>query len=78
MVLSRHMQYGSVPLFNITNKTFPTDQGYYLHRTGYRHLTVTSDGPKLLYNLTLPKPGSWFVSLYVETPTDKKVKKVRI
>ncbi|XP_052832353.1 post-GPI attachment to proteins factor 6 isoform X1 [Octopus bimaculoides] len=63
------LQYGSFPIINLTNKTFPNT--FYLKRTFSERFILRSDNRTTVINMDAPRHGPWFAAALLPNPNEK-------
>ena len=67
----RYMQYGSYPVVNPINETYPDK--FNLHRTALHHIAIALNETRHFYKIDRPLPGSWFAITFINDYVDEKL-----
>ena len=67
----RFLQYGSYPVINPLNETFPPH--FNTHRSHSHRIEVNTKDGGLGYTISKPLPGSWFTAVFIGKVKDDAI-----
>ena len=68
----RYLRYGSFPVINPKNETFPDSFQHY--EPTQENIVILSNNNSFTYELSRPKAGVWFFVTYLAGDSDDKIK----
>ncbi|XP_076346292.1 post-GPI attachment to proteins factor 6-like isoform X3 [Tachypleus tridentatus] len=73
LFIVRYLQYGSYPVINPQNETFPPQ--FHIHRQNLHHVTLQTDSEPVHLNISGPLAGDWFAVAFVAEKSNRIVQK---